>query len=124
LVKPLEEYKGIHPPQGPFTCFEKGYLSQSDLEDYKGVYPLGSLWFGLQTLGSKRDYTPRFLVDQTHTSKAAFKVIILLKVLPREVKGFTPSWHLLVDLAILGNYKGVHPQGLSLVILFFDPITQ
>jgi hypothetical protein len=124
LVKSFKEYKVLHPPQGPSTCFERGYLSQGDLEDYMGVYPLGSLWFGLQTLGSKSAYTPRFLMDQTHTSKAAFKVIILLKVLPRKIKGITPSWKILVNLAILWNYKGVHPQGLSLVILFFDPITQ
>jgi hypothetical protein len=52
-----------------------------------------------KTLRSKRAYTPRFFVDQTHTSK----VILLHKVLLREVKGLTPSWHFLVVLACLGE---------------------
>jgi hypothetical protein len=68
-----------------FSC-ERSLIARL-LGELQGRTPSKSPLFVSQTLGSKRAYTPRLFVDQAHTHK----VILLHKVLLREVNGLTPS---------------------------------
>jgi hypothetical protein len=50
------------------------------------------------------------------------KVKYFFKVVPRYYKGIHPLGISKIDLATLGNYKGIHPQMLRQSIYFIDTI--
>ena len=119
-LEPLEEYKGINPPQSLFSCLIKVIFykfSWRTTRVYTLQGPLG-LFCKSQEL---KGLTPLGICESSiliHFSRSN----IFSRLCQENYKGVHPLGVSQIDLTTLCNYKGIHPQVLSQAIYFIDPI--